>query len=227
MSDLIAIPRQNETASSPVASYCISDFDALYAPLIASWVRSEEELTWLAPGTAPPLSASKVIAWGNNVGYRFLFWSTDPTSDRQGLDGPIGYAELNRMPKRSNQMWIGHFVLDPDCRGRGHGQRFVQALLRHAFQVLTASDVLLVVFPENKTAIRCYEKCGMIITGRERKYFKNTHCTHHFYRMEAKRHQFEETTMARGTQGRGIPFVRDTAQLRSGTVSRRRALNQS
>jgi hypothetical protein len=35
---------------------CLTPFDVLHAPQIAAWVRSEEELAWLAPGTPPPLT---------------------------------------------------------------------------------------------------------------------------------------------------------------------------
>ena len=202
----------------------MSDFDVLYAPLVASWVRSDQELTWLAPGTVPPLSASKVINWGRHVGYRFLFWSFHSPSARNQPAGPIGYAELNMMPTRSDQMWIGHFVLDPGFRGRGYGQQFVRALLQYAFELLTVNDVLLVVFPENTPAIRCYEKSGMVITGSERKYFKNTRREHRFYRMEMTCHQFEMMTASHGPR---IPFVDDTGRLRAGVIARRRAINQS
>lgn len=155
---------------------CLSLFDPTYAPLIVSWVRSQQELTWLAPGTAPPLTPEKVIAWGKTGDRRLLFW-------RGGLAKPIAYAELNNMPDRANQMWIGHFLVDPAHRGRRNGTRFAQALLGHAFQRLGTREVLLVVFPGNVSAVRCYHQLGMSPLGYERKQFEATGREHVFLRM--------------------------------------------
>ena len=130
------------------------------------------------------------------------------------------------MPNKAHQMWIGHFVLAPEFRGQGYGLRFVQALLRRAFFVFDANVVLLVVFPENKSAIRCYEKSGMIMTCQERKYFRSTRREHLFFRMEIKRSQFEPAAFAELSRER-IPFVENTAQLRSGRIYRRRIINQA
>ncbi len=154
----------------------LSLFDPIHAPLIVSWVRSERELTWLAPGTAPPLTLEKVTAWGSTSDRRFLFW-------RGELVQPVAYAELNNMPERSNQMWIGHFLVDPVHRGRRVGTRFAQALLGYAFQRFGAQEVLLVVFPGNVGAIRCYQHAGMNPLGYERKHFVATDREHVFLRM--------------------------------------------
>ena len=163
----------------------LSNFDHRHADSVASWITSDLELTWLAPGTPPPLTAEKVIAWGNRGGHRFLFWNEPPA-------GPIGYAELNEMPEAPRQMWIGHFLLDPGLRGLGYGTRFVRALLSRAFKHLGATSVLLVVFPENEAAIRCYLRSGMTLTGQEQKYFKSTRREHVFDRMAIERRRFDQ-----------------------------------
>ncbi|HVP09849.1 MAG TPA: GNAT family protein [Phycisphaerae bacterium] len=154
----------------------LSHFDVNYAPLIAPWVQTERELTWLAPGTAPPLTTEKVIAWGKPGGRRFLFW-------KAGSPAPIGYAELNNMSERPDQMWIGHFLVDPVHRGHRHGTRLAQTLVAMAFSRLAARDVLLVVFPDNAAAIRCYHRAGMTPMGHERKFFEATGRQHVFLRM--------------------------------------------
>lgn len=96
---------------------------------------------------------------------------------------PVGYAELNEMPSRADQLWVGHFILNPKFRGRGLGLRFAEALLARAFVELGACDVLLVVFPGNTAAIRCYERAGFVSLGREDKYFETTGRRHEFLRM--------------------------------------------
>lgn len=200
MSDAFLNPGSASAAASAAANdlpgACfLSDFDRLYAPLVASWVLSPRELTWLAPGTVPPLTPAKVVGWGKPGGRRYLFWS-------EALVDPIGYAELNPMPRRPDQFWIGHFVVSPAVRGRGQGRRFHRALLSLAFNQLGAADVLLVVVPENRIALRCYQGNGMIITGRERRRFGNLPTEHVFLRMEIKRHRFERLVRAGGVHDR-------------------------
>lgn len=151
-------------------------FDAASAPLICSWVRTEQELTWLAPGTAPPLTPEKVLAWAKPGDRRLTYWEP-------GQSGPTAYAELNNMTGRPDQMWIGHFLVDPAHRGRYCGTQFAQALLAYAFLKYGARDVLLVVFPDNTAAIRCYQRAGMSAMGYERKHFEATGKEHIFLRM--------------------------------------------
>lgn len=158
-------------------------FDPAYSAQVAAWIRTELELNWLAPGTPWPLTAAKVAAWGEERRERFLLWNGRD-------DAPIGYAELNEMPKTRDQMWIGHFVLDPACRGRSWGVRFAQALIARAFVERHATDVLLVVIPENLRAIRCYQRAGMINLGQERKHFKSTGREYLFNRMGISRGRF-------------------------------------
>ncbi|OWY72826.1 hypothetical protein B7486_00325 [cyanobacterium TDX16] len=164
---------------------CLSYFQNCYAEVVASWVRSESELAWLAPGTPWPLTAEKVLVWGQERRERFLLWN--------GRDEfPIGYAELNEMPKTRDQLWIGHFMLDPVHRGCGWAVRFAQALLARAFVERQATDVLLVVVPDNERAIRCYQRAGMIDQGQERKHFKTTRRDYLFNRMAISRGRFRK-----------------------------------
>jgi RimJ/RimL family protein N-acetyltransferase len=154
----------------------LSLFRQPVAPLIVSWVRNDQELTWLAPGTPPPLTAEKVIAWGKTRDRRFMLSS-------EGRIDPLAYGELNHMPERPDQMWIGHFLVDPAYRGRAYGRLFAQALLALAFAKLSARDVSLVVFPDNTAAVRCYHNAGMVLLGEERKHFPTTGREHLFLRM--------------------------------------------
>ena len=154
----------------------LTTFDDAYAQCVTSWVRGQQELLWLAPGTVWPLTADKVMAWGQERRRRFLLWVED-------AQRPVGYAELNEMVGRPDQMWIGHFIVDPAQRGTGFGTRFAKELVARAFLDHAASEVLLVVFPDNAGAIRCYERAGMKSMGRERKYFKATACEHYVVRM--------------------------------------------
>ncbi len=180
-------PMRRDSSASPVGTPSsilsstpsqvrLSTFSSCNSTTILNWITSDRELLWLAPGTPPPVTAQKILDWGRERRQRLLLWEESATS-------PIGYAELNEMPSRADQMWIGHFILNPVCRGRGLGFRFAEVLLARAFVELSATDVLLVVFPDNAAAIKCYERAGLVALGKERKHFESTGCEHVFLRM--------------------------------------------
>lgn len=184
----------------------LSFFDPHYSAMVASWIRSELELSWLAPGTTWPLTAAKVEDWGQERRERFLLWNGRD-------DSPIGYAELNEMPKTRDQMWIGHFVLDPEARGRAWGVRFAQALIARAFVERHSTDVLLVVVPDNARAIRCYQRSGMIDLGQERKHFKTTRREFLFNRMGISRGRFAKLTGLGQMPGIPLPIRKVASHL--------------
>lgn len=192
-------------------SLCLCDFDSVFAPTIASWVRSDRELLWLAPRTRPPLTSAKVMAWARDRSSRILLWDAASAS-------PVGYAELNEMPGERDHLWIGHLLASPQVRGRKIGHRFVHALLCRAFQDLMVRQVSLVVFPDNIAAIRCYEANGMQHAGREFKYVKETGARHEFLRMALTHRRFETLTREGVLPQRSILFIDDAAMLRRGPV---------
>jgi RimJ/RimL family protein N-acetyltransferase len=182
---IIASPTAVAPPMDSVPADRLTRFDGLYAPLLAAWVRTEQDLTWLAPGTKAPLTAAKIASWGAERPCRYLYW-------RHGCDIPSAYAELNPMPNIPDQLWIGHFLVDPVCRGRGIGRRFMARLLELAFLQHACNGVLLVVFPDNPAAIRCYEQSGMMAIGNESRYFETTRSRHDFVRMAIDRAMFDE-----------------------------------
>jgi len=182
----------------------LSDFHPRFARLVASWIRSDRELLWLAPGTAPPISERKVLDWGLERRRRHLLWL-------EGDAAPAAYAELNEMPNRTDQFWIGHFIVDPARRAAGLGTILAQALITRGFVELGASDVLLVVFPENAGAIRCYERAGMVVLGKERKHFETTGHEHAFLRMGIHRTRFRRLASAGRLPTRPLAYVEHVA----------------
>jgi len=129
-------------------------FERIHAPLIASWVRDDDELFWLAPQTLPPVTPEKVIGWTVQRGRPLLLWTSDAPA-------PIGYAELNDMPINPDELWIGHFIIAPDRRGAGLSREMLRLLLGRAFGPLRAERVALIVFPGNEPAICCYRSGGL------------------------------------------------------------------
>lgn len=204
-------PRVGRGRAAKPMSLCLCDFDALYASTVASWVRSDDELVWLAPRTLPPLTAAKVMAWGRQRANRYLLWNAASAT-------PVGYTELNEMPGENAHFWIGHFLIAPPARGLGLGRKFVHALLWRAFNDLGAREVSLVVFPDNMPAIKSYEACGMNATGREIKHFKERRRQFELIRMAVKRREFERMAAGGELPPRSILFIEDAALLRQGPI---------
>jgi RimJ/RimL family protein N-acetyltransferase len=207
----------HESFTSTPVKIALSSYDVLYAPLIATWARGARELEWLAPATEPPLTASKVHAWGRSGGDRCLYWHGEPWE-------PLGYTELNPMPDRPRDFWIGHFVIAPEARGTGRGRLFFQSSLCRAFCQLGAREVLLIVSPDNVAAIHCYEGCGMTPAGRETKYFRNRRRRYEFVRMTMSLARFKRWSAEGRIKRDPAPYVAEPALLRQGTLARNQAL---
>ncbi len=152
---------QQKTIDPPLT---LESFNPAHAPLIAGWVRTANELWQLAPSTPPPLTPEKILKWPKPGGQAFI----GRTADRPA---PIAYGELNPMRVERDQYWLGHVIVDPQVRGVGLGRRFVELLVAEAFEERAARRILLVVFPDNPAAIRCYERVGFLRAGEERHRF--------------------------------------------------------
>jgi len=149
-------PIESQTASAPLGR--LQRFAMADAEQVASWI-TERESYWLAPRSRPPLTARSVISWGETEGERFMLL------DNQTV--PIGYGEINRLALQTNVYWLGHLLVDPHRRGQGYGQLLTRLLIDQAFTFQAARRITLVVFPDNATAIACYEAAGMHRDGFE------------------------------------------------------------
>ncbi len=145
--------------------------------VILGWVRTTEELRWLAPSTPWPLTIDKMQAWRREHG---LAYGLHLHAEAR----PIGYGELNPMRSQPDQLWIGHVIVDPTLQGRGYGTRFVTELVRLAFEQQNAARLILVVFPSNRTAIQCYHRVGFRTVGDEHHSFGSSTQKHRLLRLE-------------------------------------------
>jgi RimJ/RimL family protein N-acetyltransferase len=147
--------------------------------MLVSWVGGDADLRWLAPNTAPPLTPEKVLEWQKPEGRAYVAVAARP-EEPNGSPPPramhngdcgesdlVAYGELNPIQGRPRQFWLGHCLVRPDRRGRGLGCAFVKTLLRQAFAVLRASNVALIVFPDNRAALHCYLRAGFVAVGEE------------------------------------------------------------
>ena len=170
---------RDESAPSPPRGI-LRAFEVSLAEEILRWVRSDVELCRLAPGTPPPLTLEKILAWHKPGGSVYTLHAD--------AHGPmIGYAELNPMRNEPQHFWLGHILIRPDERGKGWGRTIVSAILRVAFEDREALRVSLLVFPDNEPALRCYRVLGFEERGAEVHLFPATKRTHRMLRLELDR----------------------------------------
>ena len=143
----------------------LGPFESADAAEVSRWVKTAQELKWLAPSTAGPLTAQKVVNWKKPGGLAFVLRYGAHRDARAAF--PVAYGELNPMRLQPDHLWIGHLVVRPERRGRGVGQVMVRAVTDHAFGEVSAARVSLIVFPDNVAAIECYRRVGYRIVGEE------------------------------------------------------------
>ena len=134
------------------------------AAIVAGWATSDQDMFRLAPHTAPPLTPRKVREWQRPGVHSFAY------VPKPGLP-PVGYGEINDLRDTPGCGWIGHVVIAPRQRRRGHGRALTWALTEYGFQRLGYTKVFLLVFPGNPGAIRCYEQAGYTLDGDESHWF--------------------------------------------------------
>lgn len=191
-------------ATAPTATefgrLCLTYYSNGHAAAVASWVRDERELLWLAPATVAPLTAEKVDGWSKADQHRFVVWESIPRR-------AAAYVELDYLTPAREQMWVGHLVIAPALRGRGLSVVVTDTLLEMAFDRFGARQVLLLVFPENTPAVRCYERVGFRGAGEEIKHFEHRGRSERLLRMAIDRGRYRRLSATRSTPRVTLPFV--------------------
>lgn len=77
----------------------------------------------------------------------------------------IGFAELTELDRERGHAVLARVILEPGQRGRGSGPAAIRQIADYAGGVLGLREIRLVVYQENRRAMRCYEACGFVCTG--------------------------------------------------------------
>ncbi|MCG3127268.1 MAG: hypothetical protein CHACPFDD_02126 [Phycisphaerae bacterium] len=166
--------------SQPMPPLTLRAFRRDDASRVGSWVRSARELFWLAPRTPPPLTEQVIVGWGRDDHRQFCLAGSN--------GGPaVAYGEVNLLAATARQYWLGHIVVDPQYRGHRLGVELTRRLLRQAFHRFGAQRVVLVVFPDNQPAVRCYAAAGLQPVRYEQQYFAENRRREWLLRMEIAR----------------------------------------
>ena len=138
----------------------LRDFKKDDAPIIASWLRSEEELyRWSADRfNKYPLSGDDII---ENYAPQIETGRFFPLTAVDDSEEVIGHFII-RYPKENDDSSVrfGFVILNPELRGRGLGKEMLQLGIEYVRKNLSASRIDLGVFENNESARHCYEAAG-------------------------------------------------------------------
>ena len=159
---------------------------------LVRWTRTSRDLHWLAPGTTPPLSVEKIMAWQRPAGEALVLCEAKAVA-------PLAYGEIHPMRTEPGDFWLGHVVVRPRDRQRGVGGYFVGRLLDRAFRHRGAGRVVLIVFPDNEPARRCYERRGFTLINEEYHRFGESPTPDRLLRFELTRARYESMRLGGAT----------------------------
>ena len=130
------------------------------APIIAGWIRSEEELyKWSADSFGKyPLTGDDII---ENYTPRIENGRFYPLTAIAANGNVIGHLII-RYPREEDESSVRFcfVILNPAARGNGLGKELIRLAIEFAKEHLHAAKIELAVFENNESARRCYEAAG-------------------------------------------------------------------
>ena len=136
------------------------------APIIASWLRSEDELyKWSAD------RYNKYPISGDDINENYApqletgrFFPLTAVGDKEEILGHF----IIRYPRENDDSSVrfGFVILNPNLRGRGLGKEMLRLGIQYVKGNLPASRIDLGVFENNESAMHCYESLGFREYGR-------------------------------------------------------------
>ena len=140
---------------------------------LINWVDSEELMyIFSAERFRYPLTHEQLINYTNTkdrIAYKVINKLTNEV---------IGHADFSKINKLSKNARICSVLIgDKNSRNRGFGEQIINELVSIGFNKMKLHRIDLGVFDFNKSAIKCYEKCGFKIEGlfRENLKYKNNY----------------------------------------------------
>lgn len=110
----------------------------------------------------PPLSMDEVARWLEGLRAHPHAWIVEHEGRL------LGEARLDGLNEQDRRARLAVGLYDSARLGMGLGRESVRLVLVQAFDVLGLHRVDLRVLAYNLRAIRCYERCGFVVEGRER-----------------------------------------------------------
>lgn len=138
----------------------LRDFKKEDAPIIAGWLRTEEELyKWSADRfNKYPLSGEDI---NENYAPQMESGRFIPLTAVDDNGDVIGHFII-RYPRDDDDSSVrfGFVIIDPSLRGKGYGKELIRLGIEYVKENLNATRIDLGVFENNEGARHCYEAVG-------------------------------------------------------------------
>lgn len=134
---------------------------------LIDWIDSERLLTnWAGALFSFPLTHESLewyIEGTNDLANSdtFVYKAVDTETGKTVGHISIGSISWKNKSARVSRVLVG----DESVRGKGVCQKMVDGILKLGFESLELHRISLGVYDFNKSAIRCYEKCGFVQEG--------------------------------------------------------------
>ena len=80
----------------------------------------------------------------------------------------VGHISLGGISRKNKSGRISRVLVAPAHQGKGYCYQMVKAVLKIGFEQLQLHRISLGVYDVNRSAIRCYQKAGLVIEGTSR-----------------------------------------------------------
>lgn len=79
-------------------------------------------------------------------------------------DTMVGFVMLNcDEAEKGCEIW--QFMIDEKYQGKGYGKAALKVIIKYIKSNPIFEDIFLLMFPDNKVAVRLYEESGFCLTG--------------------------------------------------------------
>ena len=122
-------------------------------PLLLEWLSKEHVKQWWDAGEDTPEKVARNYGEEEEGLERFILVEAE-----ESIEKPIGYFQHYHVPDGS--IGIDQFIGEEDYINRGVGTRAIRMFVEMIMREHKPSRIILDPSPDNKRAIRCYEKVG-------------------------------------------------------------------
>jgi RimJ/RimL family protein N-acetyltransferase len=163
--------------------FTVDDFDRFI-----SWIDSEKFMYQFAgPIFQYPITKTQLVNYISDRNRKVF-----KVIDTANLE-VIGHGEINNIDLRNrNARLCRILVAEKVNRNKGFGQLIINKLLDIGFSELNLHRIDLGVFEFNKSAIKCYENCGLKIEGLLRESFLIGDEYHSVYNMSILKNEWSK-----------------------------------
>ncbi len=121
-------------------------------PLLLEWLSKEHIKQWWNDGDNTLEKVAQHYGKEDEVA-RFILIEVEESAEK-----PLGYFQYYLVPDGS--VGIDQFIGEEDCINRGIGEKSIRMFVELIIQERKPASIILDPSPDNKRAIRCYEKVG-------------------------------------------------------------------